>query len=159
MSDPADLLAALKPVLEHLSGLDAGTPGLAEALEAALPLGGESLKPIEALIHEGIEQGWLCPRGEEGVRYGRLCKASDSSHGYSIDAVDMTRPGPGHAHPRGEIDLCFAIEGDPRFDGRAPGWTVYPPGSWHVPTVRDGRMAILYFLPGGEIRFGPRNPN
>jgi len=70
----------------------------------------------------------------------------------------MTEPGPGHAHPRGEVDLCMAIEGDPRFDGRKEGWTAYAPGSWHIPTVQGGRMAILYFLPGGEIRFGPRNP-
>jgi len=25
-----------------------------------------------------------------------------------------------------------------------------------VPTVRGGTMAILYFLPGGEIEFGAR---
>ena len=159
MSDPADLLHALEPVLEHLANLDSATPGLAEKLDVDLPLGGDALRPVEALVREGLEQGWLCPRGGDGVRYGRLSKPTESTHGYSIDAVDMTEPGPGHAHPRGEIDLCFAIEGDPRFDGRSPGWTVYPPDSWHIPTVRGGRMAILYFLPGGEIRFGPRNPD
>ncbi|HJL17019.1 MAG TPA: DUF4863 family protein, partial [Sandaracinaceae bacterium LLY-WYZ-13_1] len=76
----------------------------------------------------------------------------------SIDCVHMDRPGPGHTHPNGEIDLCFAVRGEPTFDGHPPGWTVYPPGSWHVPTVEGGVMDILYFLPGGAIRFEP-NPN
>ena len=39
------------------------------------------------------------------------------------------------------------------FDGHAEGWTVYPSGSWHVPSVAGGVMDILYFLPGGAIRF------
>jgi hypothetical protein len=68
----------------------------------------------------------------------------------------MAKPGPGHTHPNGEIDLCFAVSGAPRFDGNAPGWTVYPPNSWHVPTVEGGVMDILYFLPGGAIRFEPK---
>ena len=54
------------------------------------------------------------------------------------------------------MDLCFALDGDPTFDGNPPGWTVYGPESWHVPTVADGTMAILYFLPGGAIRFEER---
>ena len=68
----------------------------------------------------------------------------------------MDKPGPGHEHPAGEFDLCFAVDAGARFDDRPEGWTVYPPGSWHVPTVTGGRMDILYFLPGGKIRFGPR---
>ena len=55
--------------------------------------------------------------------------------------------------------LCFAlttVDGAPTFDGHPPGWTVYPPGSWHVPTVAGGVMDILYFLPGGAIRFEPQ---
>ncbi|MEC7947559.1 MAG: DUF4863 family protein, partial [Myxococcota bacterium] len=91
-----------------------------------------------------------------GVRFGRLTKATTASRGFSIDAVDMNGPGPGHVHPNGEVDLCFALDGAPTFDGNPPGWTSYAPGSWHVPTVAGGRMAILYFLPDGAIRFGPR---
>jgi len=30
---------------------------------------------------------------------------------------------------------------------------VYGAGSEHVPTVTDGAMLILYFLPGGAIEF------
>ena len=59
-------------------------------------------------------------------------------------------------HPNGEVDLCFTVDGNPTFDGNAPGWTVYEPGSWHVPSVADGVMDILYFLPGGAIKFGPK---
>ena len=68
----------------------------------------------------------------------------------------MDGSGPGHLHPDGEFDLCFPIAGSPLFDGNSPGWTVYPPGSWHVPTVTGGRMGILYFLPNGAIHFGSR---
>jgi hypothetical protein len=68
----------------------------------------------------------------------------------------MSGVGPGHTHGNGEIDLCLAVGGTPRFDGHGPGWVVYPPGSWHEPTVTGGAMDILYFLPGGAIQFGPR---
>ena len=68
----------------------------------------------------------------------------------------MSGPGPGHVHPNGEFDLSFALDGNPKFDGQAEGWLVLPPGSWHTPTVTDGRMGILYFLPNGAIEFGPR---
>ena len=33
------------------------------------------------------------------------------------------------------------------------GWVVYGPDSVRVPTVRDGEMLILYFLPGAAIEF------
>ena len=69
----------------------------------------------------------------------------------------MNGPGLAHTHPNGEIDLCFAMDGDPRFDGHPEGWVVYGPGSWHVPTVTGGTMAILYFLPSGAIAFGPQS--
>jgi hypothetical protein len=156
MSDPADLLQALEPVIRHLATVDLSSPELVDELKRKFPPDGTVLSPVAKLIAEGIAEDWLCPRGEPGVRFGRLCKATDATQGYSIDAVDMTGPGPGHEHPNGEIDLCFSLEGDPEFDGQGPGWTVYPPGSWHIPTVRGGRMAILYFLPKGSIRFGPR---
>ena len=153
MADPTELLAALQPILEHLAGLDPADPGCRDALQASHPLDGAELEHVQSLVELGLEEGWLCPRQGEGLRFGRLAKAGPGTHGFSIDAVDMTGPGPGHVHPQGEFDLCFAIEGSPRFDGAAPGWTVYGPGTWHVPTVRGGRMAILYFRPGGELRF------
>ena len=125
-------------------------------LDASLPVDGPQLSRVQALMEAGMAEGWLCPRENEGVRFGRLAKASPETHGFSIDAVIMDGPGPGHTHPNGEIDLCFATAGQPRFDGHPPGWTAYGPGSWHVPTVSGGQMAILYFLPEGAIRFEGR---
>ena len=88
------------------------------------------------------------------MQFARVIKPADDPAGCSVDAVFMENAeGPAHTHPNGEIDLCFAVSGDPRFDGAPEGWTVYPPGSWHVPTVEGGAMDILYFLPGGAIRF------
>lgn len=151
-----ELLEALAPVLTELKKVDPAAPGAAAGLNAALPLSSPTMRRVEALVAAGVREGWLCPREGGGLRYGRAAKATPATEDFSIDTVDMTAAGPGHLHPSGEIDLCFALEGTPTFDGNPPGWTVYPPGSWHVPTVSGGRMGILYFLPDGAIRFGPR---
>ena len=153
---PADrtvLLNALAPLLDRLADVDTAADGATAALNQSIPLGGALLQPIEALVRQGIREGWLTPRGNPGVKYGRVSKPSEDSRGFSIDAVYMDRPGPEHTHPRGEIDLCFALSGAPEFDGHPPGWVVLPPGSRHVPTVSGGEMAILYFLPDGAIEF------
>ena len=153
MADRAALLAALAPVIDAVADTDPADPTAADQLQARLPP--DLLAPIAALVRQGADEGWLCPRGEEGMRFGRISKPSPETRDLAIDAVDMTRPGPAHTHPRGEINLCVALDGQPTFDGRAPGWVVLPPGSWHVPTVSGGRMAILYFLPGGAWQAGP----
>lgn len=155
MSNQAELVTALAPLLGHLATLDPDTPGVAAQLDRDWPADGPGLAAVRALVHQGAEAGWLCTRGAEGLRYDRLARASEATRGFSIDAVDMNAAGPGHEHPNGEFDLCFSLEGDPRFDGHAQGWTVYGARSWHVPTVSQGRMVVLYFLPGGKIRFGP----
>jgi len=152
-ADRAVLLNALAPLLERLIDVDTAAPGAGDALNQAIPLGGALLRPIEELVRQGVDEGWLAPRGEPGVKFGRVSKPSDDSRGFSIDAVQMDRPGPEHTHPNGEIDLCFTLSGEPSFDGHPPGWVVLPPGSRHVPTVSGGEMAILYFLPGGAIEF------
>jgi len=154
MSNREALLAALEPVLEVVRGIDPSKPGGDTCLQEALPLDGEVLTEVAKLVREGVEAGWLCDREAGGIRFSRVKKGAGDE--LSIDAVHMDKPGPGHTHPNGEIDLCFAVSGNPTFDGRAPGWTVYPPGSWHVPTVEGGVMDILYFLPGGAIEFGPK---
>lgn len=159
MSDPSQLLHALAPILKHLSSIGPAQSSHRAELNEKFPLGSPILAPIEKLVREGVQEGWLCPRGEPGMRYGRLCKATPETHQFSVDAVDMSQPGPGHEHPNGEFDLCIPLEGQPTFDQQPAGWTVYPPKSWHVPTVQNGRMAILYFLPEGQIRFGPRSPS
>lgn len=155
MADRSTLLTALAPVLDALTEIDAGAPDAANRLNARFPVGGAALAEVEALVRAGAAEGWLCPKGEPGLRFGRVTKQLPETRDFAVDAVDMDRPGPGHTHPRGEFDLCFALDGEPRFDGHPAGWVVLPPGSWHIPTVTGGRMAILYFLPGGAFQMGP----
>jgi hypothetical protein len=155
MSTREDLLEKLAPVMDFVTGLDLDdSDGARAALEQKLPPGSDELAEIGALLRKGIEAGELCDRENGGVKFSRLKKSAGED--LSIDLVHMSSPGPGHTHPNGEVDLCFAVSGDPTFDGRAPGWTVYPKGSWHVPTVAGGVMDIIYFLPGGAIEFGPK---
>ena len=156
MATQTDLLEALSPILNDLAEIDHHAPGALDCLTGTWPIHGEALQQIRKLVIEGIEAGWFAPRGEEGMKWGRLAKSSPETRDYSVDGVLMQQPGPGHTHPNGEIDLCFAIDGDPRFDGHPEGWVVYGPNSWHTPTVSGGTMAILYFLPNGAISFGPR---
>ena len=152
------LLQALDPIIKTLDTLDLNRPDEArQTLTERYPLDSTELATVIDLVKDGIDGGWLCPRSGGGLRYGRAAKASAATYGFGIDTVDMTGAGPGHTHPTGEIDLCIPLEGTPTFDGNPPGWTVYSAGSWHVPTVSGGRMGILYFLPGGAIRFEP-NP-
>jgi hypothetical protein len=150
MADKQTLLEALAPVLAVAATLDLQQAAAARAtLAAKFPVDGETWQTLKALFAEGRQAGWLCDRENAGVRFSRLQKGP----GFSIDAVHMHAPGPGHTHGKGEIDLCFSVSGEPRFDGQPEGFVVYPPGSWHVPTVRGGAMDILYFLPDGAITF------
>lgn len=153
MDERMRMLASLGPVLEHLAGVDCSDPGATAALNAALPLAGPAMSALRDDVLAGLAAGWLAPRGEPGMTWGRLAKATPETCGFSIDAVGMAGPGPEHTHPQGEIDLCFTVSGNPSFDGHPPGWLVLPPGSRHVPTVAGGEMAILYFLPDGAIAF------
>ena len=148
------LLTQLQPLLERLKSFDPGAPGAAQTLAKDFPLDAAPMRALRALVREGVGAKWLCDRENAGVRYSRVLKAAPGA--ISIDAVHLGGPGAAHTHPNGELDLCFAVSGDPRFDGRPEGWTVYPPNSWHEPTVQGGAMDILYFLPGGAIRFGDK---
>ena len=113
-----------------------------------------SFAQLRQACESGVAQGWLCEREHGGIRYGRIFKASDELHGFSVDVVDMHNiAGPHHVHPQGEVDLIMPIEGDALFDGRPAGWYVCPPGSAHRPTVSQGRALVLYLLPNGEIQF------
>ncbi|HMR81389.1 MAG TPA: DUF4863 family protein [Polyangiaceae bacterium] len=155
MSSLPALLEALQPLLAIIKTVDPTDPNAAATLSQALPPDSAQMAQLKALVRQGVEAGWLCDRENDGIRFSRVHKAAGADD-WGIDAVHMNKPGPGHTHPNGEVDLCFAVSGSPTFDGKAPGWTVYPPGSWHVPTVSGGVMDILYFLPGGAIRFEPK---
>ncbi len=152
---PASLTPeGLGPLLGFVATLDLGQPADAEAaLNERWPVDGPYVQGLRALMEAGVADGSLCGRGAPPVRWSRAFKASDASANLSADAVFMSGPGPRHEHPQGEVDLCFATDGAPTFDGRPPGWVVYPPGSVHVPTVAGGEMLILYLLPAGAIRF------
>jgi hypothetical protein len=109
---------------------------------------------LKASCEQGVAEGWLCNREGGGIRYGRIFKPADDLQGFSVDVVDMRDiAGPHHVHPQGEIDLIMPLEDDVTFDGRPAGWCVYPAGSAHSPTVRNGRALVLYLLPQGHIEF------
>ncbi|MEI6026812.1 MAG: DUF4863 family protein [Betaproteobacteria bacterium] len=141
----------------ELSAAIAGRP-LDAALDAWLNAehGAQSATyaALKASCEQGVAEGWLCNRESGGIRYGRIFKPADDLQGFSVDVVDMRDiAGPHHVHPQGEIDLIMPLEDDVTFDGRPAGWCVYPAGSAHSPTVRNGRALVLYLLPQGQIEF------
>ena len=149
--DRDEMAALLEPLAEQLEGIDLSDPVAARAaVEERLPFTGELVAQVREAAFAGAEAGWLTPKENGGIRFGRVAK---DLRGFSVDAVWMDSPGPRHRHPKGEIDLCFKEKDAPRFDGHPEGWVVYGPDSVHVPTVRGGSMLILYFLPGGAIEF------
>lgn len=146
-----DLLKALTPLAAALEGLSLDDPAAARAeIERRLPFDGPLVKAVREAATAGAEAGWLLPRANGPIKFGRPAK---SLHGFTVDAVLMSTPGPQHRHPNGEIDLCFTTKGEARFDGHPQGWVVFGPTSVHIPTVSEGEMLILYFLPGGAIEF------
>ncbi len=111
-------------------------------------------KDIFAACQTGIAEGWMCKHEGGGIRYGRVIKATNATHGYSVDVVDMENiAGPHHVHPNGEIDLIMPLTDGAQFDHHPAGWCVYGPGSAHAPTVTAGRALVLYLLPQGAIEF------
>jgi len=149
-----NLITALEPVFAAIDGADPSDSALAGRLNETLSIDGDVCAAVRAAAEAGITDGWLCDREAGGIRFSRPVKPGDASAGYSVDAVVMEDVvGPKHTHTNGEINLCFAQSGEPRFDGSSAGWVVFPPGSTHRPRVDGGRMLILYFLPGGAVQF------
>jgi hypothetical protein len=149
------LMEQLAAPMEAAALANTADPGGARAVlhQTFPPEGAEGQALREALL-AGMEAGVICNKGGKGdIRYSRLAKPENTAHDLSVDLVWMTGPGINHRHPKGEINLCFAVEGDPRFDGQPEGWVVFPPGSHHVPTVTGGRMLIVYFLPSGAVEW------
>lgn len=135
----------------------AGRP-LDESLERELneryPSQGSTFREVLDACRDGMAAGWMCNREAGGIRYGRVIKAGDATHGFSVDVVEMSDiTGPHHRHPNGEIDLVMPLDESATFDGRGAGWRVYGPGSAHHPTVAHGRALVLYLLPDGAIEF------
>jgi len=115
---------------------------------------GALFKSVVEACRAGIAAGWMCNREAGGIKYGRVVKPGEASHGFSVDVVEMDNlAGPHHRHPEGEIDMIMPLSGLAKFDGRGAGWLVYGPGSAHCPTVSDGKALVLYLLPKGKIEF------
>lgn len=144
-------------LVAELTGQIAGRPldkDLDLWLNSQHGAGSPSFEALKQACIDGVAEGWLCDREGGGIRYGRVFKAEDALHRFSVDVVDMRDlAGPHHTHPNGEIDLIMPLEGDATFDGRPAGWCVYPAGSAHHPTVAQGRALVLYLLPEGQIKF------
>jgi hypothetical protein len=146
----ADLVA---PITGWIDGRS-----LDDALEAGLnrgfPPDGALFRSVLDACRAGIAAGWMCNREAGGIKYGRVLKPGEASHGFSVDVVEMEDlAGPHHRHPEGEIDMIMPIAGSATFDGRGAGWLVYGPGSAHSPTVSGGKAVVLYLLPTGKIEF------
>ena len=171
MTEPTEprqaLLRDLAPVLDLVAALPlddcrdhAAAAELAARLEARLPAESPAAKAVGAALRRGIDDGWLCDRGEPNARFSRVAKAGPDTRELSIDVVSLEGPALRHRHPRGEVTLGFAYDPDAagsRFDGHPPGWVVMPAGSAHVPTVTGPRMVLLYFLPGGAVDWQPKD--
>lgn len=148
------LRAMLTRLKNDLSGLDLAKPDEARAaLQAKYPLAGDYLVEVRRLCERGVEEGWLCSMERGGVRFSRL-SPPDKHFPYSVDAVLLSGTGAEHRHPKGEVNVGWPTDGEPRFCGVEPGWSVFAPGSRHVPEVTGGGMLLLYFLPGGAIEWG-----
>ena len=130
---------------------------LAARLSAEWPAHGAAFRRIAELIEIGDAEGWICPRQNGGVRWGRVIKPGAEAGPFSVDVVlmDSVR-GPHHVHPKGEIGMIMPVVAEPNFDGHPEGWYVYGPGSAHHPTVTDGSAYVLYLLPDGAIEFTRR---
>ena len=143
----------------RVTGRVAGRPldaELARDLNASIPGNGADVAAIARACREAIRDGWMCNREAGGISYGRVVKPGPSTHGYSVDVVEMDDVvGPHHRHPNGEIDLVMPVDATATFDGQGAGWVVYGPGSAHIPTVAGGRALVLYLLPQGAIEFTP----
>jgi len=123
---------------------------LASALNAEHPAGSPVYEALFAACRQGVAEGWMCESEHGGIRYGRVLPASEATHGFSVDVVEMADvAGPHHGHPQGEIDLVMPLQAAPglepggsaQFDGQPAGWKVYGPA------------LVLYLLPGGAIEF------
>jgi len=155
------LLAALDPLLATIAAHQLHTrttfedqAALVAALAQEFPLDHPQVRAVEALVRRGVSEGWLCDRGEPDARFSRVAKPDPRTRGMSVDIVSLAGAAVRHTHPKGELTLGFAVEGDaPRFDGQPPGWTFHGPGSTHTPEVTGGRMLLLYVLPDGAVQW------
>ncbi len=161
----SQLLSLLDPLLARIAALAPEaltsaeqTHALEATLEAEFPYAGPRVQAIGETLARGVADGWLANRGAPDSRFGRVAKASEATHGLSIDVVSMVGSAVEHTHPQGEVTLGFPArptrdEKTCQFEGRDPAWVVMAPGSRHIPTVVGERMNLIYFLPQGAVEW------
>lgn len=138
---------------EEIAGVPLGA-SLEAHLNAEHGPNSDLFEAISDACKIGVNQGWMCNREGGGIRYGRVLKPTEATHGFSVDVVEMENvAGPYHVHPKGEIDLIMPLTPGACFDTNQAGWCVYEPGSGHRPTVTQGSALVLYLLPQGAIDF------
>ncbi len=144
-------------LVKQITGAIAGRAvddDLGAYLDSEFGRNSDTFQALAASCRRGVAEGWLCKHEQGGVKFGRVIKPGDATHGFSVDVVDMDDvAGPHHSHPKGEIDMIIPESGDAKFDGHGEGWLVYKAGTAHKPTVTGGRALVLYLLPDGEIDF------
>jgi hypothetical protein len=146
----ADLIA---PISRRIEGKPLDERLQAE-LNTAFAPNGPAFRELFEACRSAIAAGWMCSREGGGIKYGRVIKPGEATHGFSVDVVEMENiEGPHHRHPNGEIDMIMPLTPQAKFDGHGAGWLVYGPGSAHRPTVSDGKALVLYLLPQGAIDF------
>jgi hypothetical protein len=157
---PADAGFAQQEFAERIGALTGAIgdrpldAALAVWLNQTYPADGAAFKKLAALVDQGCAEGWLCQREAGGIKFGRAIKPGQAAGAFSVDVVRMDQiAGPHHIHPKGEIGMVVPLSGNPDFDGFAPGWYVYGPGTAHHPTVSGGAAYVLYLLPEGAIEF------
>ena len=78
---------------------------LTKKLNHMFPPDGRIFQDVKATCISGIEEGWMCNRGDDSLKFGRIIKDVD---GFSVDVVMMNNVvGPHHRHPKGEIDMIM----------------------------------------------------
>ena len=145
------LAITLTPMLKRISELDLSHPASEIMLNQEFSASNPRLQTAIVQAKQGLVDGWLCDRVNDGIKFSRVAKPSDATFNLSIDAVLMSGEGAAHTHPNGEVSLCIPMQGDAVYDDFEHAWAPYPPGSSHTPIVTGGEMLILYFLPDGEM--------
>lgn len=151
------LLAMLSRLKDDLARANLAKPQQAsDALRLKYPLQGDYLSEVRRLCERGLDDGWLCGDADGG-RSGRLASSS-RWFPFSIDAEVLSGEGEAHGHPKGEVGLCWSVDGAPKLSGSEPGWHVFAPGSKHAPRVTGGRLFLLSFRPEGAVELGVKVP-
>ena len=150
---PQDLRTRVMAVTSRIAGapLDGA---LEKRLNTEFPAHGETVRALLQACLDGIAAGFLCTQGGGKRKFGRIFEPAEDLAGFSVDVVDIDDlVGNYHRHPTGEIDLIMPLTEGATFDARGAGWLVYPAGSGHRPTVKKGRVLVLYLLPQGRIEW------